>query len=89
MANFTQLKQLWIPTIQVLNVEPGSPAELAGLRPTLQSQQGILLGDEILAVDGKDWADHELELARKTHLLSGILSIFSWNMIGYIEATFR
>ena len=29
--------------MQVLNVEPGSPAELAGLRPTLQSQQGILL----------------------------------------------
>jgi C-terminal processing protease CtpA/Prc len=43
--------------MQVLNVEPGSPAELAGLRPTLQSQQGILLGDEILAVDGKDWGD--------------------------------
>lgn len=54
--------------MQVLNVEPGSPAELAGLRPTLQSQQGILLGDEILAVDGKDWGDGHIsqqELAKK------------------------
>ena len=61
--------------MQVLNVEPGSPAELAGLRPTLQSQQGILLGDEILAVDGKDWGiwgdGHisQQELARKAKFL--------------------
>eukprot|EP00438_Fugacium_kawagutii_P024802 Skav217138 [mRNA] locus=scaffold1539:138801:148567:- [translate_table: standard] len=39
----------------VLNVEPGSPAELAGLQPTLQSHQGIVIGDEILSVDGKAW----------------------------------
>ena len=37
----------------ILNLEPGSPADQAGLRPALQTPQGIQLGDEILSVDGK------------------------------------
>jgi len=50
-----QLRQKWSTSIfQVLNVEPDSPADIAGLRPTLQSHQGIIIGDEILSVDGKD-----------------------------------
>ena len=50
-----QLRQEWSTSIfQVLNVEPDSPADIAGLRPTLQSHQGIIIGDEILSVDGKD-----------------------------------
>ena len=32
---------------------PGSPADLCGLRPTQQSPRGIVLGDEIVAVDGR------------------------------------
>jgi len=40
--------------VLVLNVEPDSPADIAGLRPTLQSHQGIIIGDEILSVDGKE-----------------------------------
>jgi len=37
----------------VVNVEPGSPAESAGLKPTYQTRRGLVFGDEILAVSGK------------------------------------
>jgi len=39
----------------VLDVLPGAPAALAGIRPTRRDEQGrIELGDVIVAVDGKD-----------------------------------
>lgn len=38
--------------VLVLSVEPGSPAEEAGLKPTYQTHSGIVLGDEIVAIDG-------------------------------------
>lgn len=37
----------------VLNIEPGSPADKAGLQPTMQTRFGIRLGDEILKLGEK------------------------------------
>ena len=37
----------------ILKLEPGSPADQAGLKPTYQTTQGIQLGDEILTMNGK------------------------------------
>eukprot|EP00928_Gymnodinium_smaydae_P024777 TRINITY_DN19950_c0_g2_i1.p1 TRINITY_DN19950_c0_g2~~TRINITY_DN19950_c0_g2_i1.p1 ORF type:complete len:462 (+),score=95.93 TRINITY_DN19950_c0_g2_i1:38-1387(+) len=39
--------------VLVLNVEPESPADKAGIQPCLETRRGIKLGDEILAVDGR------------------------------------
>jgi len=52
----SQLKrqgQKGLEGVLVLNVEPGSPADQAGLRPSYQTQRGVQLGDEILAINGK------------------------------------
>ncbi len=47
-------KQLGVKGVAVLKVEPGSPAEAAGLRPARPGADGsIAPGDIILAVDGK------------------------------------
>jgi S1-C subfamily serine protease len=42
-----------LPGVLVLNVQPGSTAEKAGLRGTRQVRGGLILGDSILAVNGK------------------------------------
>ncbi len=47
-------KQLGVKGVAVLKVEPGSPAETAGLRPARPGADGsIAPGDIIVAVDGK------------------------------------
>lgn len=47
-------KQLGVKGVAVLKVEPGSPAEAAGLRPARPGADGsIAPGDIIVAVDGK------------------------------------
>ncbi len=47
-------KQLGVKGVAVLKVEPGSPAEAAGLRPARPGADGsIVPGDIIVAVDGK------------------------------------
>jgi S1-C subfamily serine protease len=47
-------KQLGVKGVAVLNVEPGSPAEAAGLRAARRAQDGgIAPGDIITAIDGK------------------------------------
>ena len=47
-------KQLGVKGVAVLKVEPGSPAEAAGLRPARPGADGsIIPGDIIVAVDGK------------------------------------
>src|SRR6185503_7524559 len=48
-------KQLGVKGVAVLKVEPGSPAEAAGLRPAKTGPDGrIVPGDIITAVDGKE-----------------------------------
>jgi S1-C subfamily serine protease len=48
-------KRLGVKGVAVMAVEPGSPAEQAGLRPAkIDRSGGIVPGDMILAVDGKD-----------------------------------
>jgi S1-C subfamily serine protease len=44
---------LGVEGVLFLKVEPQSPAEAAGLRPTVISRRGILLGDIIKAVNGQ------------------------------------
>ena len=49
-------KQLGVKGVAVLKVEPGSPAEAAGLRPARPGADGsIAPGDIIVAVDGSRW----------------------------------
>jgi S1-C subfamily serine protease len=51
-------RHLGVPGLLVLIVEPGSPAERAGIKPTEQTPQGgIIPGDVIQAVDGRDVSD--------------------------------
>ena len=47
-----------LPGVLILNVQPGSTAEKAGLRATRQVQGGLVLGDSILAVNGKPVTDY-------------------------------
>lgn len=42
-----------LPGVLVLNVQPGSTAAKAGVRGTQQVRGGLILGDSILAVNGK------------------------------------
>merc|ERR1712113_853644 len=42
-----------ISGVLVLSIEPGSPADAAGLQPTVRTVSGIRLGDTIVEVDGK------------------------------------
>lgn len=52
------LERLRIDGALILQVEPGSPAARAGLRPTRRDSHGrLLLGDVIVAVDGESVAD--------------------------------
>jgi S1-C subfamily serine protease len=47
-------QQLGVKGVAVLTVEPGSPAEAAGLRPARRAADGgVLPGDIITAIDGK------------------------------------
>eukprot|EP00929_Paragymnodinium_shiwhaense_P044585 TRINITY_DN22852_c0_g1_i2.p1 TRINITY_DN22852_c0_g1~~TRINITY_DN22852_c0_g1_i2.p1 ORF type:complete len:424 (+),score=67.68 TRINITY_DN22852_c0_g1_i2:45-1316(+) len=39
--------------VLALQIEPGSPAAEAGVRPTVQTRNGIRLGDEVVAFNGK------------------------------------
>jgi S1-C subfamily serine protease len=45
--------------VLVLGVQPGSPAEQAGLRPTMNTPRGIVLGDIIVSVDKTPVADYD------------------------------
>jgi S1-C subfamily serine protease len=45
--------------VLVLAVEPGSPAEKAGLRGIERTPRGIVLGDLIVGIDGAAIADYD------------------------------
>jgi S1-C subfamily serine protease len=46
-------EQLGIEGVMVIRVDPGSSAAAAGLRGTVRTPEGIILGDIIQAIDGK------------------------------------
>ena len=48
-----------LPGVLVLNVQPGSTADKAGLRGTRQVRGGLILGDSIIAVNGKAVDDYD------------------------------
>lgn len=52
LADERVAKRLGIEGVLILNIEPGSPAEDAGLQPTTQYRGEIILGDIITAVAG-------------------------------------
>lgn len=53
LADERVAKQLGLEGVLILGVEPGSPAETAGLKPTIQYRGDILLGDIIIGIDGR------------------------------------
>lgn len=59
LANRKLTAELGIKGVLVLKVLPGSTAEKAGLRATTQVRDGLVLGDIILAVNGKEVADDD------------------------------
>ncbi len=67
LADERVAKRLGIQGVLILNIERGSPAEDAGLRPTIQSRGEIILGDIITAVAGEkveSFEDLQTELER-------------------------
>jgi S1-C subfamily serine protease len=58
IANQRIVHQLGVTGIVILNVEPGSSAEKAGLRGTRQLRGGLVLGDIIIAVNRKAVRNH-------------------------------
>ncbi len=46
-------KQLGVQGVLIMTIQPDSPAAKANLRPTRRDEEGIILGDIIVAIDGK------------------------------------
>ena len=59
LADERLVKRMGIAGALILGIEKGSPAALAGLRPTVQQQGEIILGDVIVAVAGVEVQSHE------------------------------
>ena len=59
LANRRLTEELGLAGVMVLKVQPGSTAEKAGLRGTTQVKEGLVLGDIILAVNGKAVKDYD------------------------------
>lgn len=58
LANRRLTEELGLEGVMILKVQPGSTAEKAGLRGTTQARDGLVLGDLILAVNGKKITDY-------------------------------
>ncbi|CAJ1361778.1 unnamed protein product, partial [Effrenium voratum] len=68
-----------IQGVLILRMEPGSPADKAGLRPCRQSHGGIVLGDEILELDG-----------HKVHSVDEVMDLVDEKQVGdTLQVTFR
>jgi S1-C subfamily serine protease len=59
LANRRLTEELGLEGVMVLKVYPGSSAEKAGLHGATQARDGLLLGDVILAVNGKEVKDYD------------------------------
>ena len=59
LANRRLTEELGLEGVMVLQVQPGSSAEKAGLRGTTQAREGLVLGDIIVAVNGKEVKDYD------------------------------
>ncbi|NLX18958.1 MAG: trypsin-like serine protease [Desulfobulbus sp.] len=59
LANRRLTEGLGLEGILILKVQPGSSAAKAGLRGTTQVRDGLVLGDIILAVNGKKILDYD------------------------------
>jgi S1-C subfamily serine protease len=59
LANRRLTEELGLDGVMVLQVQPGSSAEKAGLRGTTQAREGLVLGDVIVAVNGKEVKDYD------------------------------
>jgi S1-C subfamily serine protease len=59
LANRNITERLEIKGALVINVQPGSTAEEAGLRGTTQTLGGVILGDIIVAVEGNKVEDYD------------------------------
>ena len=59
LANRRLTEELGLDGVMILKVLPGSTAEKAGLRGASQVRDGLVLGDVILAVNGKPVQDYD------------------------------
>ncbi|MDR2549974.1 MAG: trypsin-like peptidase domain-containing protein [Desulfobulbus sp.] len=59
LANRRLTEELGLDGVMILKVLPGSTAEKAGLRGASQVRDGLVLGDIILAVNGKPVKDYD------------------------------
>ena len=59
LANRGVTRDLGLEGVLVLKVLPGSTAEKAGLRGTTQMRDGLVMGDVILAVNGRKVSDYD------------------------------
>jgi S1-C subfamily serine protease len=68
VVNQRVVEELGLEGVLVLKAEPGSSAEKAGLRGTSQVRGGLILGDLIVAVNGRPVADwNQLRDELETH----------------------
>jgi len=58
LANRRLTEDLGLEGVMILKVQPGTSAEKAGLRGATQARDGLVLGDLILAVNGKKITDY-------------------------------
>ena len=58
LANPDLSRRLDIEGVLIINVQPGSTADKAGLRGTTQTTEGLVLGDVIVAVNDKKVSDY-------------------------------
>jgi S1-C subfamily serine protease len=58
LANPDLSRRLDIEGVLIIEVQPASSADKAGLRGTTQTQEGVILGDIIVAVNDKKVSDY-------------------------------